>query len=134
MKQAPERTSKQAQNGHRRDTNKKEEEEEGSTSLNFGAKGNGTSEGFKESMALYQDLFVAKVGAKPDIDGRDGKILSGLLKSHGAEEVKGLLTFFFKTPPDWVEAKGKFPLYTFKGIYTELLVRWKKQDTGMREF
>ena len=91
-------------------------------------------EGFKEAMALYQDLFVAKVGAKPDIDGREGKILSGLLKTHGADEVKGLLTFFFKKPPDWVEAKGKFTLYTFKGNYTELLVRWKKQDVGMKEF
>lgn len=85
-------------------------------------------------MALYHDLFVAKVGAKPDIDGRDGKILSGLLKGHGADEVKGLLTFFFKKPPDWVEAKGKFTLYTFKGIYTELLAQWKKQETGMRNF
>ena len=91
-------------------------------------------EGFKEAMALYQDLFVAKVGAKPDIDGRDGKILSGLLKGHGAAEVQRLLKFFFKSPPDWVEAKGKFTLYTFKGIYTELLVRGKKQDTGMKEF
>lgn len=91
-------------------------------------------EGFKEAMALYQDLFVAKVGAKPDIDGRDGKILSELLKRHGVDEVKGLLTFFFRKPPDRVEAKGKFTLYTFKGNYTELLVRWKKQHVGMREF
>jgi len=93
-----------------------------------------TVSGFREIMALYQDLFVAKVGAKPDIDKVDGKILSDLLKRRETDEVKGLLTFFFKKPPDWVEAKGKFTLMTFKGVYTELLARWKKQETGMRNF
>ena len=48
--------------------------------------------GFKETLALYCDLFVKRVGAKPDIDGgRDGKIISALLAAHGTAEVQELL-------------------------------------------
>ena len=78
-------------------------------------------------MILYSNLFLAKCGAKPDIDGgRDGKILSGLLKSRGWEEVRSLLQFFFEKPPHWVDANGKFTLYAFKSCYSELLVLWKR--------
>jgi len=95
-------------------------------------KGDSPGEGFKEAMALYQDLFVAKVGAKPDIDGRDGKILSGLLRGHGAEEVQRLLKFFFKSPPAWVVEKGKYTMPTFKGLYSELLAQAQRQQSSMR--
>ena len=42
--------------------------------------------GYKEAMATYHDCFVSRFG----IDGRDGKLLSGLLKAHGADQVTGL--------------------------------------------
>jgi DNA-binding transcriptional regulator YhcF (GntR family) len=87
--------------------------------------------GFKETVAVYHDLFIAKFGAKPDIDGRDGKLLSGLVRAHGADEVQGLLRFFFEHPPDWVEKKGKFTVYTFKGVYTELLAQSRNRKVRM---
>jgi hypothetical protein len=90
--------------------------------------------GFKETVAVYHDLFLTKFGAKPDIDGRDGKLLAGLVRAHGADDVQGLLRFFFEHPPDWVEKKGKFTLYTFKGIYTELLAQSCNSKTQMRAF
>ena len=90
-------------------------------------------EGFKESMKLYYDLFVAKVGAPPDIDGREGKILSGLLRGHGAKEVQRLLKFFFKNPPAWVVEKGKYTIPTFKGLYSELLAQSRRQQSSMEE-
>ena len=90
-------------------------------------------EGFKETMALYNNLFVAKVGAKPDIDGRDGKILSGLLNGHGAAEVQRLLKFFFKNPPAWVVEKGKYTIPTFKGLYSELLAQAQRKQSSMGE-
>ena len=95
-------------------------------------RGDSPVEGFKEVMGLYHDLFVAKVGAKPDIDARDGKILSGLLKGHGVDEVKGLLAFFFEKPSEWVVKNGKFTIPTFKGLYSELLARVKQQQPSMR--
>ena len=79
--------------------------------------------GFKEAVAVYHDLFFARFGAKPDIDGRDGKLLAGLVRGHGADEVQGLLRFFFEHPPDWVEKKGKFTIATFKWAYNELLAQ-----------
>jgi hypothetical protein len=86
-------------------------------------------------MATYHDCFVLKFGVKPDIDGgRDGKILSSLIKSHGAGEVIELLHFFFEHPPDWVQKNGKFTLTTFKGIYTELLAQSCNSKTQMRAF
>jgi hypothetical protein len=91
--------------------------------------------GFKETVALYQDLFLARFGAKPDIDGRDTKLLAGLIRAHGAGEVQALLRFFFEHPPDWVEKKGKFTVYTFKGVYTELLAQSSSRSkTQMRAF
>jgi len=83
-------------------------------------------EGFKESMAIYHDSFVAKFGAKPDIDGgRDGKLLSGLLKEHGAKEVQSLLRDFFDNPPPWVEKNCSFTLPIFKRFYNDLIARRK---------
>jgi hypothetical protein len=91
--------------------------------------------GFKETMGLYHDLFLAKFGAKPDIDGgRDGKLLAGLVKSHGADQVQSLLRFFFDHPPGWVEKKGKFTLPAFKSAYTELLAQSRNGKQEMRAF
>jgi Helix-turn-helix domain len=89
---------------------------------------------YRETMGLFHDLFWAKFGAKPDIDGRDGKILSSLIRSHGAEEVQALLRFFFEYPPDWVEKKGKFTLPTFKGVYNELLAQSRSTKAQMSAF
>ena len=85
-------------------------------------------------MATYHYLFMARFGVKPDIDGRDGKILSDLIKRHGAEEVTGLLKFFFDHPPAWVEKRGKFTIPTFKGLYNELLALSLDPKTTMRAF
>lgn len=79
--------------------------------------------GFKEAMATYHDLFISKFGAKPDIDGRDGKLLSGLVKSHGSDQVIELLDFFFEHPPAWVEKNSKFTIPAFKSAYTEILAQ-----------
>jgi Helix-turn-helix domain len=89
---------------------------------------------FQETMGLFHDLFLAKFGAKPAIDGRDGKILSGLVRSRDADEVQALLRFFFEHPPDWVEKKGKFTLPTFKGVYNELLAQSRNSKAQMRAF
>ena len=87
--------------------------------------------GFKEAMACYHDLFVAKFGAKPDIDGRDGKLVSGLLKAHGAGEVTTLLGYFFDFPPAWVEKSSKFTIPAFKAAYTELLAQSRNSKIQM---
>jgi phage replication O-like protein O len=96
-----------------------------STAGGQSSKGNASaaSVGFRQAMATYHDRFVLKFGAKPDIDGRDGKLLSGLVKSHGADEVIALLALFFDRPPEWVAKKGKFTVPTFKSVYTELLAQ-----------
>jgi hypothetical protein len=104
--------------------------------LNHRRRSNGTKPqpvpGFKETMALYSDLFVRRVGAKPDIDGgRDGKLLSGLLKAHGADEVTCLLRYFFEHPPPWVEKNGKFTIPAFKSAYTELLAQSRNGKVQM---
>jgi hypothetical protein len=88
-------------------------------------------ESYKETVALYVDLFVGRVGAKPDFDGRDGKLLSGLLKAHGAAEVQELLRFFFAHPPTWVEKTSKFTIYAFKSAYTELLAQSRSRQARM---
>jgi phage replication O-like protein O len=88
--------------------------------------------GFKETRDLYCELFIARFGSKPDFDGgRDGAILSGLLKSHDAAEVKELLRFFFEHPPDWVEKKCKYTIPTFKSVYTELVAQSRNAKTQM---
>jgi hypothetical protein len=80
--------------------------------------------GFKETMALFSELFLQRFGAKPDIvGGRDGKLLSGLLAAYGAPVVQRLLRFFFEHPPVWVQKNGKFTIPAFKSAFTELLVQ-----------
>jgi hypothetical protein len=79
--------------------------------------------GFKQTIAIYHDCFVSKFGAKPDIDSRDGKLLSGLLAAHGAAEVQELLRVFFEHPPAWVQKGCKFTIPAFKSSYTEILAQ-----------
>src|SRR5262249_49653490 len=90
-----------------------------------------TPAGFKEAMATYHDCFVSRFGAKPDIGGRDGKLLSELLKAHGANEVTSLLRYFFESPPPWIEKNGKFTITGFKSAYTELLAQSRNGKTQM---
>lgn len=93
--------------------------------------GNSAAPGFKEAMAAYHDCFVSRFGAKPDIDGRDGKLLSGLLKAHGAAEVVSLLRYFFESPPAWVEKGSKFTIPAFKSVYTEILAKSRNPKAQM---
>ena len=80
-------------------------------------------------------MYLAKFGAKPDIvGGRDGKILSDLIKSHGTDEVQLLLRVFFDRPPAWVEKNNKFTLTTFKYVYNELLAASRNGKSEMRSF
>jgi hypothetical protein len=79
--------------------------------------------GFKEIMALYFELFAARFNAKPDVDGVDGKLLSGLIAKRGADEVMVLLRFFFDHPPAWVLRDSKFTIPAFKRSYTELVAQ-----------
>jgi hypothetical protein len=88
-------------------------------------------DGYREAVALYHDLFVGRIGAKPDFDGRDGKLLSGLLKAHGAAEVQELLKSFFEHPPAWVEKGSKFTIPAFKSAYTEILAQSRKGQQRM---
>jgi Bacteriophage replication protein O len=89
-------------------------------------------DGFKETMLLYHELFVSKFGVKPDIDGgRDGKLLSGLVKTHGAHQVLDQLRYFFKHPPDWVEKGAKFTIPAFKSAYTEVLAKSRNGKSQM---
>ena len=88
--------------------------------------------GFTALMATYQDLFVSKFGVKPDIDGgRDGKLLSGLLKTHGANQVLDQLRYFFEHPPDWVDKGAKFTIPAFKSAYTEVLAKSRNGRSQM---
>lgn len=93
--------------------------------------GNSAAPGFKEAMGTYHDCFVSRFGAKPDIDGRDGKLLSGLLKAHGASEVVSLLRYFFESPPAWVEKGSKFTIPAFKSAYTEILAKSRNPKVQM---
>lgn len=89
-------------------------------------------EGFKEAMALYHDLFLKTVGAKPDIDRTDGKILKDLLKYLGKDEVMKIIGYFFEHPPDCSRSKGKYTLQEIKRIYNELLAMMNKRVMARR--
>jgi len=89
--------------------------------------------GYAETVELFFDLFKAKFGTKPDFSAKDGKILSGLLLSHGAEKVCGCLRIFFKSPPDWIDRKGAFTIQGFKVCFTDLTVRWSRQSQSQSE-
>jgi hypothetical protein len=95
------------------------------------ANGQSNVPGYKAAMATYHDRFVSRFGAKPDIDGRDGKLLSGLIKTHGAEEVTSLLEYFFESPPAWVEKGSKYTIPTFKSAYTEILAKSRNGRSQM---
>jgi len=88
-----------------------------------------SSKGFTEAMATYNGCFISRFGAKPDIDAREGKLLSGLLKTHGSDEVINLLRYFFQHPPAWVEKNGKFTIPAFKSAYTEILAQSRNGKT-----
>lgn len=95
-------------------------------------KGEDRSAGSNGAMATFHDLFIAKFDAKPDIvGGRDGKILSDLVKSHGVELVIELLHRFFESPPRWVERDSKFTIPTFKSAFNELLAQSRNGKTQM---
>lgn len=103
-----------------------------SVSIGQSKKREGDSAGARSAMATYRDLFVAKFDAKPDIvGGRDGKILSDLVKSHGAEQVIELLHVFFESPPKWVEKNSKFTIPAFKSAYTEILAQSRNGKVQM---
>jgi hypothetical protein len=82
--------------------------------------------------AEYHDLFMSKFGAKPDIAGkRDGNIISGLVKAHGADEVIEQLRYFFHNPPDWVNKGDKFTIPAFKSAYNEVLAKRRNRKSQM---
>jgi hypothetical protein len=88
--------------------------------------------GHQLCMAEYHDLFMSKFGAKPDIAGkRDGNIISGLVKAHGANEVIEQLRYFFHNPPDWVIKTGKFTITAFKSAYNEILAKRHSRRSQM---
>jgi hypothetical protein len=91
--------------------------------------------GVKAVIGTFHDLYFGKFGAKPDIvGGHDPKIISELIKSHGFNEVEGLLRLFFDHPPASVEKNNKFTLPMFKFVYNELLAQNRKDTAKMRAF
>jgi hypothetical protein len=98
------------------------------------SKGSSPFPGFKETMALYSQLFSAKIGTKPDIAAIDGKLLSELLRNHGAPEVQVALRLFFERPIAWVEKNGAFTLRAFKHCYNQILAQRQYRATQMRAF
>ena len=67
------------------------------------------TEGHKESVDLFFELFVAAYSTKPAWRGAaDGQLLKRLLQSHGVEEVQKRMRRLFSSPPKWLH-----PPYTF---------------------
>jgi phage replication O-like protein O len=82
--------------------------------------------GYKETVALYFELFALRFGgAKPDFDGADGNLLSGLIAKHGAGQVQTLLRLFFERPPPWVLKDLRFTIPAFKRSFTELIAQFQ---------
>ncbi len=76
--------------------------------LSIAARGVGL-DGYKESIALFFDLFTAAYGAKPAWRGAgDGAQMKRLLASHGSDEVQRRMRMLFEAPPSWLR-----PPYTF---------------------
>ncbi len=92
--------------------------------------------GHKATMVLYCELFSAKFGSKPHIvGGKDGKLLSDLLRQHSPHEVQETLRLFFKKPPDWVARQSSYTIGTFAKCFTQLLaMKADRHDTMRRGF
>ena len=68
------------------------------------------------------------------VGGRDGKIVSGLVKAHGVDEVVEQLRYFFEDPPDWIKKGSKFTIPAFKSAYNEILAKRLNGKSQMRAF
>jgi len=82
-------------------------------------------------MALYSELFSAKFGSKPHINGgKDGQLLAGLLRQHPPELVQEMLRLFFTHPPDWVAKQKNYTIGAFAKSFNQLLaMRGDKKGT-----
>ena len=91
------------------------------------------SPGHKETMFLYCELFSAKFGSKPHVvGGKDGKLLSDLLRQHPPHEVQETLRLFFKKPPDWVARQSNYTIGAFAKCFTQLLAMKADRHARMR--
>lgn len=57
--------------------------------------------GHAETIALFDQRFTEAYGAKPSWGGKQGKLVSALLKRHGAEEVQARIARLFDGELDW---------------------------------
>ncbi len=91
------------------------------------------SPGHKATMVLYCELFSTKFNSKPHIvGGKDGKLLSDLLRQHPPHEVQDTLRLFFKKPPDWVARQSNYTIGTFAKCFTQLLAMKADRHNTMR--
>ena len=93
------------------------------------------SPGHKATMALYSELFTAKFRSKPHIvGGRDGKLLSDLLRQHPPDEVQETLRLFFTHPPDWVARQKNYTIGAFAKSFNQLLAMRADKKGTMESF
>jgi hypothetical protein len=91
--------------------------------------------GVKQAIDEFHSLFLAKFGAKPDIvGGRDGKLISDLIKRHSSDQVLLLLKQFFEFPPKWVKETDNFTIPAFHASYTQLIAASRNGKSEMRAF
>lgn len=62
--------------------------------------------GYAETVDVFDRLYREHhADAKPTWGGKQGKLLSGLLKAHGADEVQRRIRVLFTAAPDWIESR-----------------------------
>lgn len=72
--------------------------------------------------ALYYELFQAKFGVKPQIEGgKDGAIASGILKKYGLDQTSALLRAFFGSLDPFIQKSG-YTIGVFRSQVNRLLV------------
>lgn len=72
--------------------------------------------------ALYYELFQAKFGIKPQIEGgKDGAIASGIIKKYGLERSSALLRAFFSSLDPFIQKSG-YTIGVFRSQVNKLLV------------
>lgn len=63
-------------------------------------------EGYQETVQHFDERYrAAHGGAKPTWGARQGKLLKGLLKTHGAAEVQRRINVLFDAAPAWLDGR-----------------------------
>lgn len=82
----------------------------------------------RKAFAVYQELFLAKFGAKPNIEGgKDGVIIATVLKKYGFTQTDQMLRTFFGSRDPFIQKSG-YTLGVFKSQINKLLVDLTKSS------